>query len=399
MKMKQSQACGFTLVEILIVIGIISILIGLLLPAMAGVRRKAQVTQTQTRLRDVANAITNFQQQEGRLPGYFSTAEMSGVDNSGTSGEGFTEMENILLDLAGGLIPPVEYNANPAKFQMQSNNSYVDVGPVADPNQRVHVDLNRIGSEESNAYLSLPFTEMMPVQGQFMPNRSLYAWTAGPTELNLEFKGMVDVLDSWGQPIMAWRQDPAAAMRPTTVALEAAPGSTEYLDYWASYDFNTKTARPGFFWTTNAGYLAAGEGGIGLGSNEIDQSAKSMIGFATINALGNPESVVQQHLAALLGSPALPLERLKDTDPWRPAQPLGSIVLHSAGPNQVFVENSISRDYSKIQSVRSGTFTPDLGSTVVYAPQGRDPIGYTGGTTSQAKSVGDLDDIIRGSGN
>lgn len=112
---------GFTLVELLIVIGIIAVLISILLPAVGKVRVAAQKVATQNTINRLVNGCEQYFQDYGAYPGPFADVQLvpnsvvgpTLADASGTytlqdeTGTQFTRAptssENLFLGLCGGL--------------------------------------------------------------------------------------------------------------------------------------------------------------------------------------------------------------------------------------------------------------------------------------------------------
>lgn len=93
---------GFTLVELLVVIGIIAILVAILLPVAGRVRIQAQTAKTQASLSAITGAINRYYQDHRSYPGTIPNAKIT----AGFPGPGgnLTSAENLVLTLGGGFV-------------------------------------------------------------------------------------------------------------------------------------------------------------------------------------------------------------------------------------------------------------------------------------------------------
>ena len=105
---------GFTMVELLAVIGIIVILVAILMPVVRSVRIAGHAAASQAAITALASAIERYRQDFGAYPGPMSNAQltigaMAGTTiNPATPGSNnlMTRTENMVLGLVGGWEPP-----------------------------------------------------------------------------------------------------------------------------------------------------------------------------------------------------------------------------------------------------------------------------------------------------
>lgn len=85
----RSNHQGMTLIELLVVISIIGVLAGLLLPALAGAKKKARETQARKDMADIKGAISVYQQDYNRLPASTPVTTAANDFTYGTTGTGY----------------------------------------------------------------------------------------------------------------------------------------------------------------------------------------------------------------------------------------------------------------------------------------------------------------------
>ena len=191
---------GFTLIEIMVVIGIIALLIGILLPALSKVQERAKVTQTMGLMQEFAKACDAFQQEFGRYPGLVPEEILANDPQiSGT--------ENALLELMGG---GVRKNDVDTSTYTNTTTGYSAEGwveltftPTGQPDFKVKINIGKMGEgPRINGKQYPPFfapkaAELRPIEGQKFGN---------PRATGESAAGKIpDLVDSWGNPIIFLR--------------------------------------------------------------------------------------------------------------------------------------------------------------------------------------------------
>ena len=92
---------GFTLVELLIVIGIIVLLIGILMPVISNVRKAAYEADTKAELSQLSAAIQRYHAEFKAYPGPIRNSDF-GADGRAAGAANMTMTENAVFGLLGG---------------------------------------------------------------------------------------------------------------------------------------------------------------------------------------------------------------------------------------------------------------------------------------------------------
>jgi len=313
---------GFTLVELLVVIVIITVVISLVIPAVGKVRRTAKVANSQQLATQVANAASAFQQDQRRLPGFYSARDMGRDENAKTIG--MPAMLNALLDLSGGV---------------------TGVGKSTDTASRKVAPFLPVGNQNNSvafvnpALIGAPGAGNTTNKGYFIPDKK-YFYSPRPNvgseiaRFGTTENALPDLVDAFGTPLLLWSADESMT---SPVAFDngaGGPGSAGHNNFVRLNSNRDNPASPSmFYWAGNASHLKASSlGKLRTNQNNEPGNTKeySLIGGGN----GNTEEQVEGSLTGILGNPGFWTGDIKQgADYILPSQPRGRFIVHAANPD------------------------------------------------------------------
>ncbi|MBU6412339.1 MAG: prepilin-type N-terminal cleavage/methylation domain-containing protein [Planctomycetes bacterium] len=298
---RQSRA-GFSLIELLVVLFIIGLVVAIVIPALGAARTVARKTSTQALINQVGQGAMQFQTDERRVPGAFSARDMGATENAT---RGMSGMENMMLDLAGGVVGSTT-----------TETTVISVGPFSAASKQLKVDTAVIGvkTNSNNIYFAPPaknYVAQISGRGQIGDVAH-----AGATEGDVQLK---DLVDDFGQPLLAWTID-EGAIGPVTTAADFARVASDGAGNGVSR----------FYWNQNACFLNA----PALGKLQKDQVTGSILSDTTNKLtnmralLGNPSAVANPNELSPAGQRNLIIPA---------AARGGKFVIQSAGADGIFL--------------------------------------------------------------
>ena len=246
--MRNRHRRGFTLVELLVVIGIIALLIGILIPVVSNVRKSAYVANTKNLMQKISAACTSYQLVFHSAPGVMPNSQFdfdytSATPPAVTAGGNFkdsnykyfTQSEDLVVALCGGLTKNFV-----AGTKLEFDSQYLGQGPTS---------FNPLNPDKKTAFIAADRADLSPIPPSLASDPTVLSKM--PPDLTLGDPGnnqpyvkdsmIPEFMDKFpdGRPIIYVRANPGAVNGSATTAAQIISPS-----YNPAYHYNYRALAP-----------------------------------------------------------------------------------------------------------------------------------------------------------
>ena len=201
---KSHPSAGFTLIELLVVIAIISLLIGILLPSLAGAREQAKKASTRNTIQAITAGLELFRvENESEFHGYPPSAVAEDETEEGKQ-DIFGAQWLIRYLMGKDLNGYIPRRAVPSSFNPDSPEGWKQKGWYISEDDETPSQFDRLG----------PYVE--PDNVKVVKTKDLPGDPGGPATGNVPEKTLEQlvILDAFDYPILYYRADPRQARQP-----------------------------------------------------------------------------------------------------------------------------------------------------------------------------------------
>jgi prepilin-type N-terminal cleavage/methylation domain-containing protein len=239
---------GFTLVELLVVIGVIALLVGILVPVVTKVRQTAYVANTKNLMQKISAACTSYQLVFHSAPGVMPNKDYDFDYTSPTPGpvfvsnnfnateqptwKYFTQSEDLVVALSGGLWRNLTDPASKVSFDAQ----YLGQGPTS---------FNPLNPGKSAAFIAADPSDLSPIPPgktiKAAPDLTLADPANGLNQTFVKDSMVPEFMDKFPDPraIIYVRANPGAVNGSTTAGPQIISPS-----YNPAYHYNYRALAP-----------------------------------------------------------------------------------------------------------------------------------------------------------
>ena len=175
---EKSIRAGFTLVELLVVIGVIALLMGILIPVVSGVKKRGYEVKTKALISKISNGCHAYYLDWRAYPGLVDEDNVAGGANAnpnigglnvGNGANVVTSSENLVLSLLGGVAAPTTPGGQPQFVASLIGSGAQSLNPAEPKQYQAYIDVQKNEISEAGHPFDPDTTNFQGTQDSIIP--------------------------------------------------------------------------------------------------------------------------------------------------------------------------------------------------------------------------------------